>query len=107
MTDAELVSAFEAGTLPPADFHHREHVRLAWLYLQRHGPAETERRLLEGLRALAVRAGTPDKFDEPLTRGWLRRIEAAAATGLPPVSSEAFIARHPGLLARVPAAPLA
>jgi hypothetical protein len=106
MTDAALISTFEAGILPPADFHHREHVRLAWLYLQLYGRAETERRLLQGLRALALRAGKPDKFDEPLTRAWVRRIDEAAASASAAPSSEAFIARHPELLAPLPAAPL-
>ena len=104
MTDEALVSAFEAGTLPPADFHHREHVRLAWLYLRRYGRADTEQRLLQGLRALAVRAGKPDKFDAALTRAWLRRIEEAAADTAAP-TSEAFIAMHPELLAPLPAVP--
>ena len=104
MTDAALVSAFEAATLPPAGFHHREHVRLAWIYLQRYGRAETERRLLDGLRALAVRAGKPDKFDAALTRAWLRRIEEVAADAAAS-SSEAFIAMHPELLAPLPAVP--
>lgn len=104
MKDDALVSAFEAGTLPPAGFRHREHVRLAWLYLRRHRRADAERRLLHGLRALAVRAGKPDRFDAALTRAWLQRIEAAAAGAAAP-SSDAFIAMHPELLAPRPAVP--
>src|SRR5688572_3305280 len=75
--DVDLIAAFEAGTLPASGFHHREHVRLAWLYLRRHGPHEAERRLLDGLRTVAARAGKPDKFDGPLTRAWLETIAAA------------------------------
>ena len=105
MTDAALAAAFEAGTLPPSDFHHREHLRLAWLYLQRHGPAGTEQRLLRGLQALAIRAGRPAKFDAALTRAWLRRIEQAASANPPAPSSEAFIAMHPELLTSLPVGP--
>ena len=80
MTDGELMARFEDGTLAPASFRHREHVRLTWLYLGRYGQAETERRLLSGLRELAARAGKPDKFSETLTRAWVGRIADAAAS---------------------------
>ena len=34
MDDREFVAAVEACTLPPEQFPHRAHVRLAWLYLR-------------------------------------------------------------------------
>ncbi len=79
MNDSEFIEAFECGTLPPAEFRHRDHVRLTWLYLQRHGRAEAERRLVDGLRAFAVRAGKPGKFDGPLTLAWIEVIDGARA----------------------------
>ena len=77
MTDEELMCGFERGTLAPADFHHRDHVRLTWLYLERDGRDDAERRMLDGLRALAARAGKPDKFDATLTRAWVAAIDEA------------------------------
>ena len=77
MTDDELMAGFARDTLDPAGVGHREHVRLAWLYLQRYGRAETEQRLLTGLRALAARAGRPDRFSAPLTLAWIDRIDRA------------------------------
>ena len=38
MTDSEFVDSFEDCTLPSTAFHHRDHVRLAWIYLRRHPP---------------------------------------------------------------------
>jgi len=35
MTDDELITCFEAQQDPPGGFHHREHVRVAWVYLRR------------------------------------------------------------------------
>ena len=35
MTDAEFLAAFEACTIPRADWTHEAHVRMAWLYLSR------------------------------------------------------------------------
>ena len=36
MTDEDFIAAFESRTLDPQHFNHLGHVRLAWLYLQRH-----------------------------------------------------------------------
>jgi hypothetical protein len=103
MTDAELVDAFERGTVVPEDFGHRQHVRLTWLYLARHGRVEAERRLLHGLRALAARAGKPDRFSAPLTRVWVARIADAAAALGADHSFEDLLGHHPGLLDRTAA----
>jgi hypothetical protein len=98
MTHDELIGRFEEGTIVPAAFGHREHLRLAWLYLQRHGRPEAERRLLAGLRALASRAGKPEKFNAPLTLGWVARIDAAAAALAPDHSFDDLLLHHPELL---------
>ena len=102
MTHDELIARFESGTIAPGAFGHREHLRLAWLYLQRHGRPEAERRLLDGLRALAARAGQPDKFNAGLTLAWVARIDAAAAALAPDHSFDDLLLHHPGLLDRRP-----
>jgi hypothetical protein len=99
MKDDELVESFETGTLAPAEFHHRDHLRLTWIYLTRLGRRETERRLLDGLRALAVRIGKPDKFDAPLTLAWVAAIDKARAVD-PGRTFEELIAANPHLLER-------
>src|ERR1043165_6844264 len=35
MTDDDFVRAFESYELPPDSFRHKQHLRLAWLYLRR------------------------------------------------------------------------
>lgn len=34
MEDEQFIAAFEDGSLPAEGFRHRDHVRLAWLYLR-------------------------------------------------------------------------
>jgi hypothetical protein len=77
LTDDELLDGLENGTLAPADFRHREHLRAAWAALDRWGRAGAEQRLLAGLASLAARAGQPGKFDAALTRAWLDALDAA------------------------------
>jgi hypothetical protein len=96
----ELIAGFEGGTIAPGAFGHREHLRLAWLYLQRHGRPGAEWRLLAGLRAFAAAAGKLDKFNAALTLTWVARIDAAAAALPPDHSFDDLLLHHPGLLDR-------
>lgn len=98
MTDDELVAAFEGGRLEPAAFRHRDHVRLAWLLLQRYGRDGAETRLREGIRSLAIRAGRPEKFDAALTRAWLERIDEIRAARPEATTFAALEAGRPDLL---------
>ena len=100
MKDDELVAGFEQGTLPAAAFGHREHLRLAWLYLARHGRADTERRLLAGLRAFAARAGQPARFSAPLTAAWIAIVADATAQHPDAASFDELVAAAPQLLDR-------
>jgi hypothetical protein len=98
MTDAELVTAFEQLTIPPGTFHHREHLRLTWVYLRMYGRAETERRLLSGLAAFARAAGKPGKFSAALTHAWIAAVDAARAASPGATTFDGLIAAHPQLL---------
>jgi hypothetical protein len=52
MTDEILLRRFEARELPMEEWHHREHVRLAYLYLLRLPFAQALDRMRAGLMAL-------------------------------------------------------
>jgi hypothetical protein len=99
MTDDALIDGFEAGALAPADFHHRDHLRLAWAYLERYGREGAERRLLAGLAALAARSRQPEKFDAALTRAWVAAIDDARLTESAS-TFELLVAARPDLLDR-------
>lgn len=85
MTDAEFVAAFESCRFPPGDFHHREHVRLAWIYLNGRPLLEALTRFAESLRRFATNAGAAAKYHETVTFAFLfliheRMQRQAAAT---------------------------
>jgi len=75
LTDDELVAGFEAASL--SAFPHADHVRLTIVYLTRHGRAETERKLFDGLRRFAIAKGVPQKFHVTMTRAWIELVEDA------------------------------
>ena len=67
MSDDELIAGFEAASL--ASFHHRDHVRVAWIYLRRVGILEALAAVSRGVRGLAVARGQEAKYHE--TVSWL------------------------------------
>lgn len=79
MTDEAFVQAFEAGTLEPAAFPHRAHVRLAWLYLRQYPLAEAAARITAGIRAFAAAVGKPEKYHETITWAYLLIIQDRVA----------------------------
>ena len=101
MTDAELIDGFERATLPPDRFDHAAHVRAAYLMLRDAPLDQAAARFITALRRFAAAAGVPGKYDEALTRSWLRRIHERLVAG-GPLAWPAFAAANPELLARRP-----
>jgi hypothetical protein len=100
--DDALVRAFEGGTLPPGSFHHRHHVRTAWILLQRRPVLEVLSVFTAGLRRLAAAAGKPGLYHETITWAYVLLVqERRAAAGLAE-DWAAFAARNPDLLAWKP-----
>lgn len=97
MTDAAFVEAIEACTLPRAEFNHRNHVRLAWIYLQQDAPAIADRRIEETILRYATSLGAAGKYRQDITLGWMRRVEAALRD-TPAGDFDTFITAHPDLL---------
>jgi hypothetical protein len=95
LSDAAFLAAFEDGTLEP--FHHRDHVRMTWLYLRAHGRRAAERKVAEGIRRFAAAQGQAERFHVTLTRAWLALVEAALRV-TPAGSFDDFAAAHADLL---------
>src|SRR5690349_5520145 len=77
MNDIEFLRSFESCELPKESFHHRDHIRLAWLYLGMHTLAEAERRVEESIRRFATHLGVPEKYHQTITIAWMRRVASA------------------------------
>jgi hypothetical protein len=74
VNDEEFYSRFEDATLPPDAFHHQEHVRMAFLYLQRYPPLEAIRHFSNALTRFAVAHGKPGMYNETITWAFLLLI---------------------------------
>lgn len=103
MTDREFVAAFESGTLPPASFHHRDHVRLAWIYLHEEPLIRALARFTENLKRFAGNSGL---YHETITFAFLflihermQRCEAATFEEFA-IANEDLFAWKPSILDR-------
>jgi hypothetical protein len=93
--DLDFVAAFESCTLPGTEFNHRQHVRLAWIYL--HQPGDPFTRFITNLQRYAASLGAASKYDERITRTLLEviaeRVRASSAA-----SFDAFLEENQDLL---------
>jgi N-formylglutamate deformylase len=96
MTDDELCAAFDSATLPKEAFHHREHLRVAFIYFARHGDMAVPR-FCAALLHFATAHDVPAKYRHDLTLDYLERVRDRAS-GSVYADSEEFLARHPELL---------
>lgn len=72
MNDREFVDAFERCDVP--SFHHRDHVRLAWIYLREQTPLIALARFITSLKRFATAKGTPRLYHETITWAYLLLI---------------------------------
>jgi hypothetical protein len=100
ISDDAFLQGFEACQLNPAKFHHADHIRLAWLCVQRYGASGSEVKLLDGIRKFAARAGAPRKFHYTITIAWTRLVAAAQNSSPAANNFSEWVELHPELLKR-------
>jgi hypothetical protein len=78
MTDAEiltLVDRLERCILAKGDFHHRDHLTMAVVYLYSADLETAMDRMRSSLKRFAAHHGVTGLYHETLTRFWLLQIE--------------------------------
>ena len=98
LTDDEFVARFEDATLPNESFHHRDHVRMAFLYLCRYPALEAIQRFSASLARFAAAKGKPGLYNETVTWAFLFLIRERMARGGGNPTWEEFVAENADLL---------
>ncbi len=84
MTDEEFIEQFENCTYPAELFDHSQHVKLAWLYLQRYPPLDALARFTQSLKRFAASLGKASIYHETITWAYMflihERMEKGEAT---------------------------
>ena len=98
MTDHDLLEQFERATLPPEHFHHREHVRVAFLYLSKYSVLEALQKFCAALRKFAAAHGKPQLYHQTITWAYVFLIGERMARAGHKLSWEDFARDNPDLL---------
>ncbi len=99
-SDREFAAAFERCELAPASFHHRDHLRLAYIYLTDDDVDMALTTIRAGLHRFLAHVGAPaSKYHETITRAWLLAVEHFMREAAPTASFEEFAAAAPRLFA--------
>src|SRR5258706_2937312 len=97
MDDDDFLATFERGGFTAHEFRHRDHLRMAYLYLQRHAPQQATERACGGIKPLAAAHGHAYKYNATLSRAWVHVVALAMAQH-PGASFDALVTAHPRLL---------
>jgi hypothetical protein len=96
-SDEDFLRAFEDLSFPADLFHHREHIRVAWLYLKSSDATRAAGRMSEGIRRFANHHGATQKYHRTLTLAWMRLVADALVETPEGYTFEQFITTHPQL----------
>ncbi|MBI4851193.1 MAG: hypothetical protein HY819_05145 [Acidobacteria bacterium] len=70
----KLVKDFELAILSPETFHHQEHVKVAWWYLQHYSLVESIAKFSQALRNFASSLGKENLYHETITLAYILLI---------------------------------
>jgi len=93
-----LLEQFEKCTLPDEAFRHRDHVRVAFIYLSRYDGLEALARFSSALSRFAKSKGKPSLYNETITWAYLLIIREPMARVGNPQRWEEFAAGNADLL---------
>lgn len=100
LQDETFRADFEAGRVPPDEFNHSAHLRLAYIFLtgQENDPVAAHASMRRALAAFLERNGVdPAKYHETLTQAWILAVRHFLARTERSDSAAEFLAQHPQL----------
>jgi len=97
-TDRQFCHAFESCTLPNEQFRHRDHIRLAWIYLNEEGYDGAVIRIERSIRRFAAHHGAAGKYHHTITVAWMRLVALASERHSGCGRFDELVAAEPSLL---------
>lgn len=97
--DQNFRREFEECKFPPAEFNHRAHIRLAYVYLTAYDTDAAHQLMRNSLLSFLQCYGVDvSKYHETITRAWIRAVRHFMANTQSSESSDDFIEKNPGML---------
>jgi hypothetical protein len=96
---SKLTQQFEAQDIDPASFRHSDHILVAYEMLNRYDFLSTSQKYSETIKAMATKAGVPEKFNLTITLAFLSLI-AERIHNTPHSNFEEFLSQNEDLKAK-------
>ncbi len=97
--DRDFKNQFESCRFPAADFDHKSHIRLAYVYLAGNTPDESAGQVRKSLNRFIRHAGAdPAKYHETLTCAWVYAVNHFMERSSGARCFDDFIEQNPALL---------
>lgn len=97
--DIEFKDRFERCEVPPSEFHHRDHLRLVFVYLCESDVSVANVRMRISLKKFLKFNNVPsEKYHETLTYSWVQAVRHFMAQAETASSFDAFLAADDRLL---------
>ena len=104
VNDDAFIARFEQQGFSLDQWHHREHIKIAYLYLLQSPLDEATERLKSGIKALNARHKVPDALDrgyhETMTQAWMRLVHCTLCEFGSAETADAFVDKHTQLLSK-------
>lgn len=97
LTGDELLARFVDTTLPAGQFHHQQHVHVAWMFVRDYGMPGALSEFTAAIKRFAAAKGAHGLYHETITWAFLLLIAERQARSASP-SWDAFAAAYPDLL---------
>jgi hypothetical protein len=99
--DENFLEQFETKTLRVEEWHHKQHIKVAYLYLRKYPFEKAMEKMREGVKAFNAAKGIPEALDrgyhETMTQAWLRLVHFTLCEYGPAETAEAFYEQSPQL----------
>ena len=99
--DDDFLSQFESTAWPYSEWHHRQHIKVAYLYLRRYPFEQARIRISERIRAFNAAKKVPESltggYHETMTQAWLHLVYFTLCEYGPAENADVFYEQHPQL----------
>jgi hypothetical protein len=99
--DETFLEQFESAAWPLAEWHHKQHIKVAYLYLRRYPFDTAIARMCAGVKKYNAAHNVPEGLDrgyhETMTQAWMRLVYFTLCEYGPAENAEAFYEMNPQL----------
>jgi transketolase len=99
LEDTDFIAQFEATTWPYALWRHRQHIKVAYIYLRRYPLEVAQQRVRERIKAYNASKNLPDGlttgYHDTMTQAWMHLVYFTLCEYGPAENADAFFDQHP------------